>query len=286
MFNPVGAPPSVVAGGLPQQKTSIMTFKSSTYQERVPLSSITPTERSFELSESQEQYESILESIRVYGQINPVLVRKTENGLSLIDGFVRLKAMQELGIAECTVSISDPQTDGEVVVLVISSNKGRDWTPADYFNAVKKLREVYPLQPGKRTDLTGAPYQSTAEIAKLLGKSERSLQRLIRVGGFSDELLAELSEGRISMNEAEVIVSRLADRGLENPKLKKIESELELVAFEQEVLNDSQDPQDQPYEPPHACPSKSVDTIAKPITQYCGTCRYYQELYGKGGDNA
>lgn len=53
--------------------------------------------------ELQREFERIKKSLIDHGQIDPVIVRKIENGYEIIDGFHRYCAMKELGWTKCEI---------------------------------------------------------------------------------------------------------------------------------------------------------------------------------------
>jgi hypothetical protein len=240
----------------------------------IKINQINADEKLLNLSETEEQYEFLFDSIRTHGQLNPLLVIKNEHDYDLLDGFVRFRVMNELGISNCKVIEFEPESIGQSIVLAISSNQGRKWTAWDYINSHNKLREHYPLSQGKRTDLIGEQrYGSTGEIARLVGKSERSLDRLLRIYRFSTELLDLVSVSKITVNQAENVVKALSGRIGENPTIEQIKAELKRLrvpGFENEIKKDKS----------KRSPSKKVNLVPKPITPYCNQCPYYQELYG------
>lgn len=241
----------------------------------IKINKINAEERLLNLSESEEQFQFLFDSISTHGQLTPLLVAKASDGYVLLDGFVRLRVMKELGKVSCKVTEVSPESVGHSLVFTITSNKGRDWTAWDYINTHDKLREHFPLSQGKRTDLTGVErYGSTGEIARLVGKSARSLDRLLRIHKFSIELLDVVSKGDCTVTQAENVVRALNGKVVENPTIEQIKSELKKLSLpgldgERNRIDKSKRPS-----------SKKVNLIPKPITAFCNLCTHYQELYG------
>jgi ParB/RepB/Spo0J family partition protein len=85
--------------------------------------------------------ESIIGSIQATGQIHPVTVRVTKNGLKIISGWRRCLALRELKAETVQVSVTDKE-DVECHFLAASENFDRETvTPAETFRAIERLLE-------------------------------------------------------------------------------------------------------------------------------------------------
>ena len=110
-----------------------------------------------------EEMKSLIESIREYGILTPLVVsRQGRRGdvIQLVSGHRRLYAAKELGLQVVPVSYVT-MTPAEIEIAVVDSNLQREHIlPSEKAKAYKLKMEALKKQ-GKRTDLT-----STQDVSK------------------------------------------------------------------------------------------------------------------------
>lgn len=163
------------------------------------------------------QLESLSDSIRMYGVLQPLVVTRKEvfteeGGMSaqyeLIAGERRLRASKLAGLKEVPVVIrSAEQTDQEKLELAIIENLQReDLNPVDRAKAFKQLAEQFNLKH--------------AEIGKRVGKSREYVSNSLRLLALPEEMLAALTVKKISEGHARSLLM-LGDRPEEQMTLFK-----------------------------------------------------------------
>ena len=178
--------------------------------------SIVPFENNpFEVRDDEEM-KSLIESIREYGILTPLVVSRQGNRgdvIQLVSGHRRLHAAKELGIEVIPVTYVT-MTPAEIEIAVVDSNLQREHIlPSEKAKAYKLKMEALKKQ-GKRTDLT-----STQDVSKLrtnevvgeqLNESRETVRRYIRLNNLIPELLKMVDEEKIALTPA-VELSYLSD---------------------------------------------------------------------------
>lgn len=161
----------------------------------------------FEVRDDEEM-KSLIESIREYGILTPLIVsRQGRRGdvIQLVSGHRRLYAAKELGLQVVPVSYVT-MTPAEIEIAVVDSNLQREHIlPSEKAKAYKLKMEALKKQ-GKRTDLT-----STQDVSKLrtnevvgeqLNESRETVRRYIRLNYLLPDLLKMVDEERIALTPA------------------------------------------------------------------------------------
>ena len=156
-----------------------------------------------------ENMTELVESIKAFGLLHPVLVRPLEDGsFEMVSGHRRKRAFELAGIERIPSRIMNLTRD-EAVLLMVDSNLQRDEIlPSEKAKAYKMRLEAMSRQ-GKRTDLTCAPAEHKLQgtksrdvLAEKVGESREQVRRYIRLTELIPELLDMVDEKRIAMRPA------------------------------------------------------------------------------------
>lgn len=176
-----------------------------------------------------EEMEALVESIRQYGVLNPIIVRERRqygDNYEIVSGHRRYEACKRLGKFDIPVIVRD-LTDEEAILTMVDSNLHRErLLPSEKAFAYKMKLDALKRQ-GKRTDLTSAqvaPKLSTEIIAEQENTSKDTIKRYIRLTKLIKPLLDMVDEGKIALTPAEKL-SYLTEE--EQTELVKQISELE-----------------------------------------------------------
>lgn len=151
----------------------------------------------------------LVDSIKTYGLIQPVLVRRLDdNSYEMISGHRRKRAFELAGIETIPAVIYEITRD-EAILMMLDSNLHREEIlPSEKAKAYKMRLDVMKRQ-GERTDLTSAPVEqklkkttSRDELAESVGESHEQIRRYIRLNELIPELLALVDEKRIALRPA------------------------------------------------------------------------------------
>lgn len=134
-------------------------------QTTIPVDKIVPFHNHpFRLYEG-ERLDDMVESIREYGVLSPVIVQKTEDGYEILAGHNRWNAAKIVGIKEISAIVKEGLTAEEAYVYVIETNLMQrsftDLLPSEKAAVLAERYEKISCQ-GKRNDII-------EEIARLNG---------------------------------------------------------------------------------------------------------------------
>lgn len=156
--------------------------------------------------EDNEEMEALTESIREYGILNPLLVRRMESSetdYELISGHRRAYAAAKAGL-ETVPAIVVSLDRNEAAIALVDSNLHREHIlPSEKAFAYKMKLEALKRQ-GRRTDLTSSQletkFRSDAQIGIETGESRAQIQRYIRLTNLIQPLLEQMDEGKIAFS--------------------------------------------------------------------------------------
>lgn len=152
-----------------------------------------------------ESMSDLVESVKSYGVLSPVIVRPKDNGkYEMIAGHRRKRASELAGKDNIKCIVQDV-TDDEAIILMVDSNLQREQLlPSEKAFAYKMKLDAMNRQ-GQRTDLTFGPVgqkYSRDELADSSPDSSRQIHRFIRLTHLSQPLLDMVDEGKIAMRPA------------------------------------------------------------------------------------
>ena len=136
-------------------------------------------------------------SIGRSGQLTPVVaVAQEEDRLTLVDGYRRIEALQQLGRDTCVVEIWECEVS-KALLLTLARAQARHWEAIEEAGVIRELIDQFGC--------------SQREVAHQTGRDVSWVsRRLALVTDLSDELLATIQSGEISTWAASRIVAPLA----------------------------------------------------------------------------
>ena len=152
------------------------------------------------------EMEALIESIKEFGILTPLIARKKENGrYEIIAGHRRKFAAKKLGLTELPVILRDMTRD-EAVIAMVDSNLHRERIlPSERAYAYKMKMEARKRQ-GARTDLTSTPVVAKLRTDEAIGlengDSKEQVRRYIRITYLIKEILDMVDDGRIAFRPA------------------------------------------------------------------------------------
>ena len=153
--------------------------------------------------------QQLMESIKEYGVIVPILVRPNpiegEAKYEIVSGHRRFEACKRLGIEDIPVIVRNLDDDEAILAMVDSNLHREQLLPSEKAFAYKMKFDALKRQ-GARSDLTSkqvAPKLSTEIIAEQENTSKDTIKRYIRLTKLIKPLLDLVDEGKIALTPAE-----------------------------------------------------------------------------------
>ena len=156
-----------------------------------------------------ENMMELVESVKTYGLLQPILVRPLEDGTyEMVSGHRRKRAFELAGIEKISARVRELSQD-EAILMMVDSNLQRDEIlPSEKAFAYKMRLEAMNRQ-GKRVDLTCAPVEHKLQgvksrdvLAEAVGESREQVRRYIRLTELIPALLTLVDEKRIALRPA------------------------------------------------------------------------------------
>lgn len=172
---------------------------------RVTISELHPFEgHPFKVLDDEAMTETV-ESIKMVGIANPLIVRPDpDGGYEIISGHRRHHAAELAGLDTIPVIVRELDDDAAVIMMVDSNIQRENILPSEKAMAYKMKMEALRHQ-GRRTDLTSAqvaPKLSTEQIGEAEGISKDTVKRYIRLTNLIPELMDMVDEKKIAFNPA------------------------------------------------------------------------------------
>lgn len=166
-----------------------------------------------------ERFNEMVESIKNFGVIVPIVARKKGLKFEILSGHNRVNAAKEAGLKEVPTVLKEGLTEEEAMLIVTETNlMQRSFTDLAHSERAKVIatRHNAMKQQGVRTDLLGeieklskAPsltsgpmgtkLDSKKEIGEDYNLSSRSVARYLRIDKLNNELKDQVDEGKIAM---------------------------------------------------------------------------------------
>jgi len=137
--------------------------------------------------------QELVESIKKNGIIQPIIVRKAENGYEIIAGERRWRAAQSSGMKEVPVIVRQA-TDREVAELSIVENIQREsLNPVEEAKAYQLLQSEFSL--------------SQEEIAVRVGKNRTTIANTVRLLKLPEDIQKDIINKKITAGHARALIS-------------------------------------------------------------------------------
>jgi ParB family chromosome partitioning protein len=158
----------------------------------VPLDKITKNSMQPRHSFAPEAMEDLVRSVKETGIVQPLLVRKKDDGYELIAGERRLRAAGEAGLTEVPVVVRDVTEQESLELALIENLQREDLNVVDEAVGYKMLAEKFGM--------------TQERIAERVGKARASVANAMRLLELPDEVRDLLVEGKLSAGHAKVLL--------------------------------------------------------------------------------
>ncbi|MEI8340115.1 MAG: ParB/RepB/Spo0J family partition protein [Verrucomicrobiota bacterium] len=161
--------------------------------QQISLAEIMPTPLQPRTEFRGERLQELIDSIRIHGIIQPLIVRRNGDKYELIAGERRWRAAKEVGLSDAPVIVRTA-TDQEVLELALIENIQReDLNPVEEAQAYARLAREFKLKQ--------------EEIAQKVGKSRATVANSMRLLELHPQIQTWLAQGRVSVGHAKVLLA-------------------------------------------------------------------------------
>jgi ParB family chromosome partitioning protein len=159
----------------------------------IPLDEINPGRLQPRKSFDSEKIRELAHSIRENGVIQPIVVRKGENGYEIIIGERRYRAAREAGLKEIPAILRDYSDEKSLELALIENVQREDLNPIEEARAYRLIIEREMV--------------TQEELGKRIGKSRSYIANMMRLLDLPDKVQQHVSRGTISVGQAKAIAS-------------------------------------------------------------------------------
>ena len=159
----------------------------------VDIDHIKPNEDQARKEFDETSLNELSESIKKYGIIQPIIVRKVENEYEIIAGERRWRASKEAGLKEIPCIVRDVEELEATKLSLIENLQREDLNPIEEAIAYKGLMEKYNF--------------TQEDVSKVVGKSRPYIANSIRLLNLDEAIKKQIAEGKISSGHGRALLS-------------------------------------------------------------------------------
>lgn len=145
---------------------------------------------------NEESLKELSESIRTYGIVQPVVVKKSIKGYELVAGERRCKASEIAGLETIPAIVKDFTDDEMMEIALLENIQREDLNPLEIAHSVEMII--------KKKNIT------QEEFAKKFGKSRSYITNLLGILKLPEEVKKMLEDKKLSYSHAKIL-SKLED---------------------------------------------------------------------------
>lgn len=154
----------------------------------------------------EEALQELAESVRVHGVVQPLIVRKRDDGsYDLIAGERRLRAAKLAGRQTVPILVRDYSDQTVAEIALVENLQREDLNPIEEGNAFKSLIKTYGYTQEK--------------VAEIVGKSRPYVANMLRIITLPQVIQKPLTEGRLTVGQVRPLLSLM--NGVDMEELAK-----------------------------------------------------------------
>ncbi len=141
---------------------------------------------------SEDELEGMARSIKEQGIIQPLLVRKDENGYELVTGERRLRAAKKAGLDQVPVIVKTIRDTDLLEMSIVENIQREDLNPMEEAEAYYQLIAKFDL--------------TQDQAAARIGKSRSAVANFLRLRQLPEQIKASIMDGTLSMGHARALL--------------------------------------------------------------------------------
>jgi ParB family chromosome partitioning protein len=198
----------------------------------------------------------LVESIKLHGVLQPLLVRSLGTKFELIAGERRLRAAQAALLKTVPVMVIEASDEKALELALIENLQREDLNPIEEAEGYALLQKKFNLTQEK--------------VAEQVGKARASVANALRLLELSDSIRKYVAEGLLSVGHAKVLLSVDSDKEKDILARKAIKEGMSVRALEKLVKKLSR-PAKKPRAEKTDLPGDYLQTLTDELHQFLGT---------------
>lgn len=160
--------------------------------KEVDINKVEPDKNQPRKNFDEDDLESLADSIKQYGVIDPLLVQDKGDYYEIVGGERRWRASKKAGLKKVPVIIREFTDEEKVLIALIENTQRTDLNPIEEATTYKRLMEEFNL--------------TQDEVADRVSKSRPAVSNALRLLNLSDEVQQLLAERTISSGHARALL--------------------------------------------------------------------------------
>ena len=141
---------------------------------------------------SEEKLEELAASIKEYGIVQPLVVRKKGKGYELVAGERRLRAAKLAGLENVPVIIKEYDDDKMMEIALIENIQRHDLNPIEEAHGLRRLMVEFKL--------------TQEQAAEKVGRSRVAVTNILRLLNLPEEIQNYIIDGTLNMGQAKQLL--------------------------------------------------------------------------------
>lgn len=169
----------------------------------------------------RESLEGLINSIKVHGIVQPLVVVKIQGGHELIAGERRLRAAKMLGLKRVPVVVRTASEQEKLELALVENVQRQDLNPIEKASGYQLLVDEFNL--------------TQEEVGNKVGQSRAAVANTLRLLSLPATIQNAISEGELTEGHAKVLLSVSSDRDREKLFKEILNTKLSVRATEGKV---------------------------------------------------
>ena len=186
----------------------------------LPLHKIVPNPEQPRKNFAEDALETLVESIKAHGIVQPIVVRKMGDEYQIVAGERRYRAASILALESVPVVIKDYSTEEVTEIALVENLQRQDLDPIEEAFAYQKLADTFK--------------QTQDVIATRVGRSRSHVANMMRLLKLPEPIRNDLSVGELTIGQARPLLA-ISDESIQLELAEKIKEE-DLNARQVEAL--------------------------------------------------
>ncbi len=203
-----------------------------------------------------EALSELVDSVKVHGVLQPLLVREVGTKFELIAGERRLRAAQAALLKKIPIIVVEASDEKALEIALIENLQREDLNPIEEAEGYALLQKKFNLTQEK--------------VAGQVGKARASVANSLRLLELPDGIRKHVSEELLSVGHAKVLLSIDSHREMELLAKRSIKEGLSVRALEK-IVKKLGRPAKKPRAERTDLPSDYLHTLSDGLHQYFGT---------------
>lgn len=161
----------------------------------IPIDRISPNPAQPRKYFNEQKLAALASSVKEKGIIQPILVKRDDDGYTIIAGERRWRAAQQVGLNRLPVIIKDASEKEELELSLIENIQREDINPIEEAEAYQKLLESF--------------HYTQDYLASILGKDKSTVSNMIRLLRLEEPIKEYIRQGLLTMGHARTLLSIL-----------------------------------------------------------------------------